>query len=340
MTAPASPARHGFNVQWAFIGRGTPLPPPDERLLDFLTAEGFDFVRLPTDYRVWTTGTDYRGPDTAFLKGIEGYLGACRSRGIHLSINLHRAPGYCITGQELEVHDLWHDRVAQDGFLAIWTTLAEHFRGTPADALSFDLLNEPPAIGLRGFSRALHADLMRRCVGAIRSIDPDRPLIVDGLDGGNLAMPELTDLGLIHSGRGYAPYPVSHWGADWWQGWRLGDAPRWPGVVYEGRAWNVDDLRAFYEPWRAVERTGTPIHIGEFGCYNQTPNADALRWFDDLLALFREFGWGFALWQFEGPFGIVGHGREGARFGLRHGYRVDEDLLERLVAARVSTGPR
>ena len=108
--------------------------------------------------------------------------------------------------------------------------------------------------------------------------------------------------------------------------------------MYEGRAWDRDDLRAFYEPWRSVERGGTPIHIGEFGCYDQTPNADALRWFDDVLALFREFGWGFALWQFEGPFGIVGHRREGARFGMRHGYRVDEDLLERLLAARVSVG--
>ena len=124
-------------------------------------------------------------------------------------------------------------------------------------------------------------------------------------------MPELADLGVTHSGRGYAPYPVSHWGAEWWDGWRLGDAPRWPGVVYEGRAWSVDDLRAFYDPWRAVERAGAAVHIGEFGCYRNTPNADALRWFADLLGLFREFGWGFALWNFEGPFGIVGHGRPG-----------------------------
>ena len=93
-------------------------------------------------------------------------------------------------------------------------------------------------------------------------------------------------------------------------------------------------LRAFYEPWRAVERAGTPIHIGEFGCYNRTPNADALRWFGDLLELFREFGWGFALWQFEGPFGIVGHGREGARFEPRDGYLVDVELLDLLLGAR------
>ena len=124
MTAPASPARHGFNVQWAFVGRGDPVPPPDERLLDFLAVEGFDFVRLPTDYRVWTTGTDYRGPRHGIPEGHRGLSRRLPARGIHLSINLHRAPGYCITGQELEVHDLWHDRLAQDGFLAIWTTLA------------------------------------------------------------------------------------------------------------------------------------------------------------------------------------------------------------------------
>src|SRR4029077_21298750 len=106
------------------------------------------------------------------------------------------------------------------------------------------------------FGRDVHQALVRRTVAAIRGIDPDRPLIIDGVDGGNLAMPELTDLGMIHSGRGYAPYPVTHWGADWWQGWRDGDAPRWPGVVYEGRAWDRGGVRAFYEPGQSVEGGG------------------------------------------------------------------------------------
>ena len=138
-----------------------------------------------------------------------------------------------------------------------------------------------------------------------------------------------------HSGRGYQPYPVSHWGAEWWDGWREGDAPRYPGVLYQGKRWGKDDLRAFYEPWRAVERQGVPIHIGEFGCYIHTPNADALRWFADLFDLFREFGWGYALWKFEGPFGIVGHGRAGARIEQRSGYAVDIDLLDLMLTSRV-----
>lgn len=81
---------------------------------------------------------------------------------------------------------------------------------------------------------------------------------------------------------------------------------------------------------------GARIHIGEFGCYNRTPNADALRWFADLFALYREYGWGYAMWHFEGPFGIVGHGRAGARVEERSGYAVDADLLDLMVTSRVT----
>lgn len=147
-------------------------------------------------------------------------------------------------------------------------------------------------------------------------------------------MPELTALGLIHRGRAYQPCPVTHWGAEWWDGWHEGDAPRYPGVVYRGRAWGRADLEDVYRPWREVEATGTAVHIGEFGCCDRTPNADARRWFGDVLGLFREYGWGFALWNFEGPFGIVGHRRDGARFEHVDGY--DVELRELLCAARVT----
>jgi endoglucanase len=326
---------YGFNFQWMLVGEGGIPRPPDERALDFMAARGFDFVRIPMDYRVWTTGFDYLHPDEAVFAAIDRYLDACRARGIHLSLNLHRAPGYCITRNDLEKHNLWLDAEAQDAFVFLWEGFARRYLAVPGTGLGFDLVNEPPALGQDGFTRDNHAALIRRTVAAIRAIDPDRPIAIDGLDGGNLAMPELTDLGLTHSGRGYAPYPVSHWGAEWWDGWKAGDAPRYPGVHYEGKHWGAQELRAFYEPWRAVQRTGTPIHIGEFGCYRNTPNPDALRWFADLLGLFREFGWGYAMWNFEGPFGIIGHGRPGARSETRDGDEGDVDLLELMLASRV-----
>lgn len=323
---------YGFNVQWMLGDRPRP---PDLRALDFMAAHRFNFVRIPTDYRLWTTDFDYGHPDESVFAVLDYYLEASRARDIHMSLNLHRAPGYCITRNDLERDNLWLDQVAQDAFVALWAGFARRYHGVPADALSFDLVNEPPAIGVSGFTRDRHAALIRRTVAAIRSVDEDRPIVIDGVDGGNLVIPELADLGVTQSGRGYQPYPVSHWGAEWWDGWKAGDAPRYPGVAFEGRTWDQAALRRFYAPWRAIERAGVPVYIGEFGCYNKTPNADALRWFRDLLGLFREYGWGYALWNLEGPFGIIGHGRPGARVEMRHGYPVDVDLLELLLGSRV-----
>jgi aryl-phospho-beta-D-glucosidase BglC (GH1 family) len=335
----AGVARYGFNFTWMLPRDGATPRRADERALDFMAAHGLDFVRIPTSYRVWTDGFDYDDPDESIFELLDSYLEACQARRMHLSLNLHRAPGYCITGWELERDNLWVDEVAQDAFVAIWQRFAQRWRDVPAADLSFDLINEPPAIGLRGFTRSNHAQLIRRTLAAVRAVDAERPITVDGLDGGNLAMPELADLDVMHSGRGYAPYPISHWGAPWFDGWRDGDAPRWPGVRYAGRTWDASALRDVYAPWRAVEALGVEVHIGEMGCFNATPQPDALRWFADLLGLFHEYGWGFALWNFQGPFGIVDHSRPGAVFEDYYGYRVDRALLDLVLAARVDPTP-
>jgi endoglucanase len=329
--------RYGFNFQWMFIWNPERSPlPADERALDFLCEHGFDFVRLPTDYRHWVRDFDYLHPDESVWKHIDGYLAATRSRGMHLSLNLHRAPGYCINGSHLEKHSLWLDEVAQDGFAYTWQAFAKRYKGVPNDALSFDLVNEPPNVGEYGFTRENHEKVIRRTVAAIREVDPGREIVIDGLGGGHFAMPELADLGVVHSGRGYMPMGVSHYKAGWWEGSKGLPEPVYPGTVWEGRTWDREAIRAFYEPWREVQRRGVTVHIGEFGCFNQTPNDVALRWFSDVLGLFKEFNWGFGLWGFEGAFGIVGHGRAGAVFEPMAGYQVDRALLELLKSARVA----
>ncbi len=311
------------------------LQPPDEKALDFLAAFGFDFARVPTDYRFWTKNFDYFHPDESVLTYLDQYLDACRTRGLQLSLNLHRAPGYCINRNDLEKHNLWRDRIAQDAFVFLWETFARRYRGVPNKALSFDLVNEPPNVGQYGLTRENHAALIRRTVAAIRAVDPTREIVIDGLGGGHLAMPELADAGVIHSGRGYQPMPISHHRAEWWDGHKRAPAPVYPGVRWEGKTWNRDTLREFYRPWRGVQARGVPVHIGEFGCYNQTPNDVAMRWFTDLFGLFREFGWGFSLWEFAGAFGIIEHGRPGAVYENLHGYQVDRALLDLMLSSRV-----
>lgn len=318
--------------QWA---SGRTPPRPDARSLDFMARFGFNFVRLPLDYRYWTRDFDYFHPDEAVFDQLDLYLAACRAHGFHLSFNLHRAPGYCINRNNLERHNLWLDAVAQDAFVFLWETLARRYQRVPPACLSFDLLNEPPGVGQYGMTRESHAALIRRTVAAIRSIDPARPLVIGGLDGGHTALPELADLGVVQSGRGYQPYPVSHWGADWMDAWRGVQAPLYPGLAWRGKMWDQAALREFYQPWRAVEAAGATVHIGEVGCYRETPNAVALRWLADLLGLFQEFGWGYALWELEGPFGVAEHGRPGAVYEAIGGLSVDRALLDLMLNSRV-----
>lgn len=326
---------YGFNFQWMFIWEPDLKPePPDERALDFMARFGLDFVRVASDYRFWTTDFDYFHPDEAVFGYFDRYLAACQARGLHLSLNLHRAPGYCINRNDLERHNLWLDPIAQDAFVFLWETFARRYLGVPKTVLSFDLINEPPNIGQFGLTRDNHASLIRRTVAAIRAIDPDREIVIDGLGGGHLAMPELADLGVIHSGRGYQPMTVSHYHASWWADSLNFPEPVYPDGWWNGKRWDRETLREFYTPWRAVEAGGSRVHIGEFGCYNQTPNAVAMRWFTDLFGLFKEFHWGFALWNFVGPFGIVEHGRPGAVYEALHGYQVDRALLDLVLASR------
>jgi len=326
---------YGFNFQWMFSWNPGQRPAPaDERALDFLTKYGFNFVRIPTDYRFWTENFDYTHPDETIFEYIDRYLQVCSSRGIHLSLNLHRAPGYCINRNDLEKHNLWRDKIAQDAFVFLWETFARRYRNVPCELLSFDLLNEPPGLWQYGMTRKRHAALIRRTVAAIRAIDAQRVIVIDGLGGGSMAMPELADLGVIHSGRGYDPMPVSHHQATWWAGHSRSPVPVYPGLRWQGCTWDLAALRACYRPWQDVQKRGVAIHIGEFGCFNRTPNDIALRWLADLLGLFREFGWGYAMWNFAGPFGIIEHGRPGAEFECLDGYQVDRTLLDLMIESR------
>ena len=207
--------RYGFNLQWLFQ-RDRGVGDPDVRVLDAIAAWGFDFVRLPMDYRTWAVGGDPRRADEQVLGAIDAALEARRARDLHLCLALHRAPGYSIIGWESEPYDLWSDVRVQDDFVLTWERFASRYAAESPEVLSFDLVNEPPELGLRGFTRDAHEAVVRRTVAAIRVVSPHRPLVLDGLDGGNLAMPELADLGTTQSVRGYQPMRVSHSGAPWW----------------------------------------------------------------------------------------------------------------------------
>jgi hypothetical protein len=50
---------------------------------------------------------------------------------------------------------------------------------------------------------------------------------------------------------------------------------------------------------------GAAVHVGEWGVLNKTPHEVTLAWMEDCLSLWKEAGWGFALWNLRGPFGVL-----------------------------------
>ena len=75
-----------------------------------------------------------------------------------------------------------------------------------------------------------------------------------------------------------------------------------------------------------------PIHVGEWGCFNRTLYEVTLAWMSDLLALWKEAGWGWAMWNLRGNFGIVDSGRSDVVYEDFRGHKLDRRILELLVA--------
>lgn len=325
----------GFNFLWMFSKWGDSLPQkPDLRELDFIANEGFNFVRIPCDYRFWTKNFDYCHPDEQILEYIDDYIAECIKRGLHVCLNLHRAPGYCINSPEIEKHNLWKDDEAFKSFIWLWEMFTKRYLGISSEKLSFDLVNEPSnQPPTHPCSRDDHQRVIRQTINAIHKLDPERQIVIDGFDGGGTALPELSDVDAIHSGRGYFPMQISHYKAEWVE--EEFEKPKYPGEVAPGWKINIDDIRKYYTPWKNLEKTGVRIHIGEFGCYNKLENSIALRWLSDLITVFNENNWGYSMWNFSGAFGIVNHGRPETVYENYHGMKIDRALLELMKSGLV-----
>ncbi len=462
----------GFNLQAKFnVGSSDRVfRESDFRLI---SDWGFNFVRLPMDYRCWIIDGDWERFNEAELKEIDDAVAMGRKYGLHVCLNFHRAPGYTVA-RPAEARDLWTDEEAQRVCLLHWETFAKRYKGIPAKELSFNLFNEPAEV-----APELHNRVVRKLVAAIRAIDPDRPIMVDGRSYGREPWLELADLDVIQATRGYTPMNVSHYRAGWVTGSDQMPTPSWPQVrisgwlggphkveprgplvvvglnsgvnkvrvrvgtvsnraklqvrgdgaliaeklfecgpgegewkravyserydiyqnVYDrdytfqlaegierlelevvdgdwltltelgleveggeseaaidlqgdygikpqplqlveladggwgylgGRLDDRDWLWGSMTPWFLLEARGGRVMVGEFGAYRETPHDVVLRWMEDMLANWKDAGWGWALWEFRGSFGVLDSGRKDVEYEDFQGHKLDRKMLELL----------
>jgi endoglucanase len=137
------PRWRGFNLLETY--KPDLQKPFRESDFDLIAGWGFDFVRLPTSYWCWSTPEQPRQIDEAVIREIDRAISLGRQRKIHVNLNVHRAPGWCVN-RPWETRDLFTDPTALDDFAYLWRFFAERYRGISSTELSFDLLNEPPDI--------------------------------------------------------------------------------------------------------------------------------------------------------------------------------------------------
>jgi endoglucanase len=344
-TPPADAARlprwRGFNLQARFGWPGHPYAGPAFEESDFaLMAEwGFDFARLPLSYWDWGQRDNWSVIREEPLQQIDRAVELGRQHGVHINLNFHRLPGYCINGRDREPADLFSGRRAErdkalEAAVFHWSAFATRYKGVPSDRLSFDLINEPPWVKTyEGYLVERYEEIVRALVGAIRAIDPQRLIIADGLDLGQTPVLELADLGIGQSTRGYLPKAVSHYTAAWVpkEEFETFSVPTWPLVDDRGRTWDRSRLKElFIDKWQPLVDKGVGVHVGEWGCFSRTPHAAALGWMRDCLSLWKEAGWGWALWNLRGSFGILDSDRADVQYESFRGHKLDRRMLDRL----------
>ncbi len=307
---------------------------------------GFNFVRIPMAYPAYldidrskniTPEDVYKISEQAVAK-IDSLVSMAQKYDMHVSLNLHRAPGYCINAGFHEPYNLWTDQAALDAFCFHWNMWAKRYKDVSHKKISFDLVNEPSMredMNDQHSKRStvpgdLYRKLARSAAEAIRKENKDHIVIADGNDVGNSVIPEIIDLNIAQSCRGYNPGIISHYKAPWAHKDPEGlPMPKWPGQVgnrYLSRAL----LEEYYKPWIALTEQGVGVHCGECGCWNKTPHDVFLAWFEDVLSILHENKIGFALWEFIGDFGVVNSGRADVVYEDWHGQKLDRKLLELL----------
>jgi aryl-phospho-beta-D-glucosidase BglC (GH1 family) len=308
---------------------------------------GFDFVRIPISYPSYLDFDRSKPirPDEVMqynnriLDEIDDLVYNCHQQKLHVSLNLHRAPGFCINAGFKEPYNLWEDQEALDAFCAHWNMWSERYKNISSKKLSFDLVNEPfkrldpndqhspgGPVPIDEYRKVAEAALK-----TIKGVNKKRMVIADGNGGGGTAIPEFADLDLNQSCRGYFPMHISHHKASWV--YKDPDSlpdPNWPGMNNE-RYYSKEDLEKHYAPWIALLEQGVGVHCGELGCYNQTPHEVFLSWFGDILDILDSNGIGFGLWEFSGTFGILNSGREDVAYEDWYGEKLDRKLLNLLM---------
>jgi endoglucanase len=287
--------------------------------LALASAEGFDHVRLPVGWHYYAgPAPDFQLSGDIFAR-VDDLVTNAAGLGLGVIINIHNFDAFT------------RDPVATTPeFQAIWRQVAAHYSKAPS-GVAFELLNEPKDAATTDILNPIYAETIR----LIRQNNPQRTIFigpgrwnsVNELD--RLHLPE-EDLNLIVTVHCYEPFYFTHQGATWAGADTKVIGIRFPGPPMEPlvpaanlqlNPWVRDWIRRYNElpadrnpcseqAFRAViqkakawsERSGRPVHFGEFGCYTKADPESRIRFYAAFRQALDEAGLGWAIWDWKAGF--------------------------------------
>lgn len=236
-----------------------------KRDVDSLAAWGFNSIRLPMHYNLFTLPIEEEpiaGQHTWKETGfdiIDDLLQWCAPYNMYVILDMHATPGGQGTGSEINDYDpekpsLWESQANKDKLIALWTRIADRYKDNEWIG-GYDLINEPHW-NLPGGTEL--RNLYEAITEGIRSVDTKHILFIEG---------------------------------NWYANDHTGLTPPWDSnMVYSfHKYWsytNENDLD-WILPLR--ETHNVPLWMGEAGENSNT-------WFTDAVKLFEDNDIGWAWW--------------------------------------------
>jgi aryl-phospho-beta-D-glucosidase BglC (GH1 family) len=152
--------------------------------IHFLKATGMNSIRIPFNYRLFTT-ENYCGQNNANrgFELLDRVIGWCKKEGLYVILDMHCAPGGQ-TGDNIDdgygYPFLFKSPAMQALTAKIWRRIANHYKNETT-VLGYDLLNEPIATYFKpeDFNPSLEP-VYKLIAKAIRSVDKNHILILGG----------------------------------------------------------------------------------------------------------------------------------------------------------------
>jgi aryl-phospho-beta-D-glucosidase BglC (GH1 family) len=282
-----------------------------DRLLDyffteedvvFIQSTGANVVRIALNYRQFERDDDpFHYLESGFAR-LDQAIAWCASHGLYVILDLHAVQGWQNTDWHSDNANraafFWTHPHFQDRFVALWEKFAERYQGNETVA-GYNVMNEPATGWPNGrFSAEAKSQweiinaVYRRVVAAIRAIDPDHIIFLEGdyysskFDGLEAPFAE----NLVYSSHNYT-----------FAG--FGPGP-YPGEI-RGQHWDKDQIEAVlreHQGFQFAQKHNVPLWVGEFGAvYNGDPEEVAGRYqaLDDQISLFNQYGIHWTTWVYK-----------------------------------------